>query len=114
MELGMGVDAPPVVTAIELVFRFLALFALGAASLFIWYSLYRRRIRPRLIWVYVASVASLTAVWRFMVILFVFYPQMREDWLVYITPVTAAFYFLSGVSLFLLAFCATRRRRGDE
>jgi hypothetical protein len=107
----MGVDASPAITVVEVIFRFLALISLGSASLFIWYNIWKRTIRPRIVWSYVATVATVTALWRLVIIMFIFYPALREDWFAWITPITAAFYFLSGLSLFILAFCATRRRR---
>lgn len=106
------IDAP-VVGALEIALRVAALVAIGSASFYIFWQLYHQRIRPRIVWMYVGAVAAITFVWRTIVLLFVFFPILREDFMTWITPITAAMYALGGLSLFILAFCASRRRRGD-
>lgn len=108
------VDAnAPIIGAMEIALRVAALVALGAASLYIFWQLHRQRIRPWQVWLYVGIVAFITFVWRTVVLLFVFFPFLRENFMTWITPITAAMYALGGLSLFILAFCASRRRRGD-
>lgn len=108
----VDVDAP-IVGALEVALRAAALIVLGFTSGYIFWQLYHQRIRPRIVWMYVGTVAAITFVWRTIVLLFVFFPVLRENFMTWITPITAAMYALGGLSLFILAFCASRRRRGD-
>ena len=102
------------ITILEIFLRVLALVMLGIAVVYIGYQLITRNIRPRLLWQYVGAIATVTLVWRIIVLMFVFFPELRENFLHWITPITAAMYALGGLSLFLLAFCASRRRRTDD
>jgi len=101
-------------TILEIFLRILALVVLGMATGFIFASLRRGTLRPRPIWIYVGVIAFLTLIWRAIVLAFVFSSSLREDFVQWISPMTATMYALGGLSLLLLAFCATRRRRGDE
>ena len=100
-------------TEAEIMFRFLALATLVAASGYVWYQLARHRLRPRPIWLYVGTILVLTTIWRILVLGITFnsgVSDVLEDW---VNPITATMYMLSALSLVLLAFCDSRRRRGD-
>jgi len=102
------------VEAVEVALRLAAVLLTGLVTFFIAVQLYRNRIRPRVVWMYVGAVAAVTFIWRGIVLAMLFLPEVRADLLNWITPITATMYCLGAVSLFILAFCASRRRHGDE
>lgn len=102
------------VGTIEVLLRVFAVFFTGFASAYIGWQVIRHKIRPRLIWIYVGAVATATFIWRFIVLAMLFLPGLRENMIDWITPITATMYCLGALSLFILAFCSSRRRSGDE
>lgn len=102
------------VETVELMLRIAAVLITGIAAGFIWVQVARRRIRPRLIWIYVGVVLTAAFLWRGVILAMAFVPGLRESMVDWITPITAASYCLGALSTLMLAFCDSRRRRGDE
>jgi len=100
-----------------LVLRVASALVLTFAAGFMAYMFSKHRLRPRPVWLYVVLVTTATAVWRWIVVILAngdFFPEgsnIMADW---ITPISAALYILSGVSLLALAVACSCRRRGDE
>jgi len=102
------------VSTLEFILRVVALLVTASAASFVWYQLFRHKIRPRPVWIYVGVVTGLTAVWRLVVLMFVPFPWLIEVALRWVLPITATSYIITGIALILLAWVATRGRRADE
>jgi predicted neutral ceramidase superfamily lipid hydrolase len=106
------------VVASEVLLRFIAALGMFAACVFIFRGLFiRKALRPRVVWLHVLIVTSLTFLWRLLVLL-VASPDLFPDefiptFLAWVQPFNQVVYALNAVSLILLAVVSQRRRNGD-
>lgn len=89
----------------ELLLRFVAGVTLSAASGYLLYSLHRRHVRPRNVWLYLALTVCGLTLFRWVVFWEAtgWLPEsLEDDFLIWQAPINQAFYAMLGFAVILL------------